>query len=218
MDVVGYEKNRVLRFAHAFRPQGAPFAPETFAKIIQRYSFAKHPTIEDLQKDGPALFQIGKFQDVQIDQFGIYTNGLEATGRCSTEVLDAFLTDAISWGTQEFGFTFILQYRQEEHYESSIIVHSTVDLASVIRPAISSALAEVLTKATGIRHAPSGVIFDTDPADAIPGNIKRVRLFIERRVGFFFKENLFLCNAPLSTPNFVKMLEGLEAAIAEGRM
>lgn len=213
MDVLGYEKSRVLRFAHAFRLQGAPFVPETFAKVIARYSFAKYPTLDDLQKEGPSLFQIGKFQDVQIDEFGIYSNGYAASGRCSTELLDAFLDDVVAWGTQEFGLTFILTDRQEQHYESSIIVQSSADLASIIRPNISQAVAEALTKATGIRHAPTGVIFDSDPEDAAPGKVKRVRLFIERRLGFSFKENLFLCNAPLSTPDFMRMLQGLEQAV-----
>ena len=215
MDVIGYERTRVLRFATAFRPQGAPFAPEAFTKLIQRYGFAKHPTIDDIQKgEGPSLFHIGKFQDVQIDEFGIYTNGYAAAGRCSTELLDAFLNDAVAWGTQEIGLTFVLPHREEGHYESSIVVQSSADLASIVSPNISQAMTGALTSATGIRYVPSGVIFDSDPDDMDFGKVKRVRLFIERRLGFSFKENLFLCNAPLSTPDLLRLLQGLEQALS----
>ncbi len=130
MDIVGYERTRALRLANAFRPQGAPFMPEAFAKLIARYGFAKHPTIEDLQKEGPSLFHIGKFQDIQIDEFGIYTNGYAAAGRCSSEKLDAFLDDVSEWATQELGLTFLLPHRQEVYYETSIVVQSSTDLAS----------------------------------------------------------------------------------------
>jgi hypothetical protein len=221
MDVVGYEKCRVVRFASAFRPQGAPFTPETFAKIIARYSFAKYPTLEDLLKEGPSLFQIGKFQDVQIDEFGIYTDGYSAAGRCSTQALDNFLDDIVGWASEEFGITFILPHRNETHYESNIVVLSSADLASIVRPnAASQAIVEALTKGTGLRYAPSGVVFDCDPVDvsATDRRKKPWRLFIERRSGFPFRENIFLCQAPISTPEYVGVLQALEQVLVETRI
>src|SRR5947208_302016 len=117
MDIVGYERSRVIRFVHAFRPQGALVITEAFAKLIARYHFARFPTLDDLKKEAPSTFETGKFQDVQIDEFIIYTDGYAAAGRCSTKILDDFLTDAATWGAQEFGLQFIMPHRGEIYYE-----------------------------------------------------------------------------------------------------
>lgn len=220
MEIVGYEKSRVLRFLHVFRAQGAFFVPEAFAKIIARYGFARFPTLDDLKKEVPIVFETGKFEDVQIDELTIYADGYAAVGRCSTELLDRFLDDVLAWASQEFGITFVMNHRNEVHYENMVIVKASADLASIFRPAIAQPIAESLARLTGIQYQPSGLVFDCDPREVNASDKKRKpwRLFIERRIGFPFEENLFLCQAPLSTPQFLQMLQALEAAIVERRI
>jgi hypothetical protein len=217
MEIVGYEKSRVVRLVQPFRQQGAPVVTEAFAKLIARYGFARYPTLDDLKKEGPSTFETGKFQDVQIDEFVIYADGYSATGRCNTTLLDEFLNDVANWAAQEFGITFVLSHRNEVHYETMINVASTVDLAAVINPAVAQPTTEGLAKVTGLPFRASGFVFDCDPTDVNKSEIRRKpwRLFVERKLGFPFKENVFICQAPFSTPDLLSMLSALEQAVAD---
>jgi hypothetical protein len=73
---------------------------------------------------------------------------------------------------------------------------------------------------TGLKYMPPGVVYDCDPPEVNASTKRRKpwRYFIDRRVDFPFKENLFLCQAPIGTPEFTVMLQALEQALADNRM
>jgi hypothetical protein len=177
---------------------------------VARYHFAKFPTLDDVVKENPTIiFQIGKFQESQITEFGIYSDGFIASGKCSSEVLDAFLDDALEWAEKEIGIMPILLHRNENYYETSVIVQSKVDLVSTLAPTPASTVTEVLSKRVGVTYQRSAVAFDCEQTD-VRGRRRPYRLFIERKFGVPFKENIFLCQAPLPTGGLLDLLREIE--------
>ena len=50
MELIGFDTSSVVYLTQVYRPAGQPYMPEAAAKLVQRYSFAKFPTLDDLQK------------------------------------------------------------------------------------------------------------------------------------------------------------------------
>jgi hypothetical protein len=208
MELIDYDVCQVVHFMNMFRPQGAAYLPETAAKILSRYQFAKPPTLDDLQKDS-VKFQIGKFEEIQIAEFGVYGDGIIASGKCPTEALEQFLLDVTSFVAKEIGLISILEHRNEWHFESKIVVQSKVDLGAFIVSSAEALIRKTIEEKIGVAFQPSGIVMDCDPGE-IKLRRKPARMFIERKIGFKFEENLFLCIAPLKTKDQIELLSNLE--------
>jgi hypothetical protein len=63
----------------------------------------------------------------------------------------------------------------------------------------------------GIVPESSGIVLDFE-SGKLSMRRKPSRVFIERKVGFKYQENLFLCLSPLKTMDHIEMLKKLEAA------
>jgi|SRR5579862_9684316 len=213
MEIVDYDTNQVINLMNVFRPQGAGYIPEIAAKVIAKYQFAKPPSIDDLTKDS-IKFQIGKFNDVMISEFGVYNDGVIATGKCPTEVLEDFIKDVLAFAQQELKFVPVLQKRNEIHFESKLLVKTDADLAAFLEPKAGNLIREAIEKKIGLTYQSSGIVLDCD-VDAIKTRRKPARVFIERRVGLKFEDNIFLCIAPLRTKDHLELLTALEQAALE---
>jgi hypothetical protein len=213
MEIIDYDVSQVIWLMNVFRPQGAPYAPEIAAKVVARYQFAKPPTLDDL--GGSNLkFQIGKFNDVQITEFGVYNDGVTVTGKCPTEILEGFVNDVLAFSEQELKFVPILEERNELHFESKLLVKCDADLGAFLAPAATNPVQKALHDKLGVHFRPSGFVMDCDIA-AIKSRRKPARFFIERRVGFKFEDNLFHCIAPLRTKDHLDLLSALERQVLE---
>lgn len=211
MELLDYGVCQVVSLMNVFRPQGAAYFPEIAAKMVARYKFAVPPSLDDLTKD-TIKFQTGKFNDVQIAEFGVYSDGVIASGKCPTEILEAFLNDVIAFSEQELKFKQILSDRNELHFESVVTVRSDTDLVAVADQSSTSFIGKTLKEKVGLHYRSSGIIMDCDVADVAALRMRRKpsRLFIERKVGFEFNDNLFLCIAPLRTKDQLDLLTVLE--------
>jgi hypothetical protein len=209
MELTVFETSRVVLLTQVHRPAGQAYLPEVAAKVVQRYSFARHPTLDDLQKD-TQIFGMGKFRDVQIAELGVYGDGVVVSGRCNTQLLNDFLDDAFHWLAAEFGIVTIPYLTSEKHFESAIVVHSRVDLGAVITPpkSVADLVSEVMERETGAKYVSSGAMIDCDPA---PLRRKPIRFVLERRIGRPFSEGLFYSQAPLKTDDHLALLRDLEA-------
>src|SRR5215216_629140 len=127
MDLVGIEDTRIIYLTQMRRPAGSAYLPDAAVKIADRYSFAKPPSLDDLFKDVRA-FRMGKFQDVQINELGVYNDGLIVSGRCDSDLLDAFISDLLSWAETELGLVQTITAKPERHYESNVVVQASADL------------------------------------------------------------------------------------------
>jgi hypothetical protein len=210
MELIEYGNCQVVNLMNVFRSRGAPYLPEIAAKIVTKYQFAKPPSIDDLQKE-IVKFQIGRFNDVQISEFGIYNDGIVVSGKCPTEFLEGFVSDVLGLA-KEFGLVPILENRHELHFESNIVVRSKADLASCVFSVDKTLIQKTMEEKIGVHFQPSGFILDCDLA-AIKTRRKPSRVYIERRQGFNSKENIFFCVAPLRTSDHVELLSALEREV-----
>ena len=94
MELIGHEPSRIFYLTTMNRREGGVFLPDVAHKVIQKYSFAKYPNLDELQKESFA-FNFGKFRDFQIDELRVYTDGVIVASKCSTEILSEFLTDLL---------------------------------------------------------------------------------------------------------------------------
>jgi hypothetical protein len=212
MQPVMIESSRVILLIQMTRPAGQPYLPEVAAKLAQRYSFQRLPSLDDLTS-GMQTFSIGKFSDVQINDFQVYPDGVVVSARVDTDLLEAFLEDVLSWSKNEIGLMELPFLKSQTFFESAIVVKSDTDLAAGLVPALR-VFTEAVNKAThGYRsevpYQFTGLTFDQDPA--LPaGSRKLLRFGLERRVNVGFSENVFYSVAPLRTKDHLALLKELE--------
>jgi hypothetical protein len=210
MDLVGIDSSKVVFFTQVHRPAGQLYAPDAFAKLIERYSFVKYPSPDQVL---PYTFGIGKFQNTQITELSIYNDGITASSASDTDLLDTFIDDLLAWAARELQLIEAPANKPEKYYESSIVVKSTTNLASVaeLRSGLSNILQPAL-EAAKIDAALqlSGLIFDFDLPRVQSLKRKPFRLTIDRRLGVPFSENVFYSQAPFRTKDHVEVLASLE--------
>jgi hypothetical protein len=51
MELVAIDLSRVIYLTQIVRPAGQLYIPDAAAKLVQRYSFAKFPSMDELTKD-----------------------------------------------------------------------------------------------------------------------------------------------------------------------
>jgi hypothetical protein len=218
MDLVGIEDSTIIYITQMHRPVGAEYLPDAAAKIATRYSFAKLPSLDDLFKDIHA-FRMGKFQDVQINDFSIYRDGLIASGRCDSDLLDAFIADLLSWAEKELGLIPTITAKPETHYESSVVVKANCDLIQALRPQgdVAALMNRFANKPGYIpgQFQLSALLLECDFQEFM-GRRRPARFVVERRIGVPFDENVFFSRAPLRTADHLACLDALEKMATHG--
>jgi hypothetical protein len=216
MELVGIESSRVIYLTQVVRPAGQIYLPDAAAKLVQRYSFAKYPSLDELARDSQ-VFGMGKFRDVQINDLQIYSDGIIVSARADTAILDEFVKDLFVWAGKEFGVVQAVTAKPEKHFESSLVVQSKTDLALSLNP--QREVTEILNRVyrgnlTDVGPFQlSGYILDCDPS-RVSLRRKPVRFSLERRLGVAFSENVFYSVAPLHTQDHLKVLADLDALSA----
>jgi hypothetical protein len=213
MELLAIESSRIVYLTQVFRPSGQLYFPDAVTKLVERYSFFKAPSPDQVL---PLTFSVGKFQDAQIAEFAIYNDGFIVSSASDTDLLDAFIDDLLSWSASEFGLIQMAPAKSEKFYESSVVVKATSNLSESLRPQndLAATLAKALKSAK--ISAPlklGGFIFDFDPSE-FSGKRKPFRLVVDRRVGVPFAENIFYSQAPFRTKDHLNVLRSLEEMVS----
>lgn len=216
MELVSIESSRIIYLTQVHRPGGQLYLPEAFEKVKHRYSFTIIPKPDDTGKEGFS-FQIGKFDNAQIQEMRIYGDGIIVTSSSNMEILDRFLADVLKWSEIELGLTTTSLAKPEKHYESCVVVRANANLANVHIPneKLSNILSAHLSSKVvgGAPYELSGMIAEIDPE--MKKNIRRPHRFsIERRSGISFKENVYYSWAPLTTNDHLVLLTQIETLAA----
>ena len=209
MELINFDTSRVIHLISVTRPGGQLYAPDLVRATAERYQFLKGPTVDDLIKR-EVKFSVGKFNDFQIQEFAVYSDGLIVTAAADTDILEAFIEDMLTWGENEFGFTPIISVgKPERHFESLLIIKSEVDLAKAmtISEEILTALNALSSSGRYIEaeFKPSGLAIDCDPQQ-VKAVRKPMSFGFERRLGISFEENVFYSKAPLRTKDHLDLL------------
>jgi hypothetical protein len=212
MELVEIELAKVTYLTKLHRPAGSLYQPEAIAKLVQRYMFAKYPSIDDLTKN-VRPFAIGKFKDIQINEFSIYNDGIIVSSASNSNILDEFIDDLFGWAREEFGLVPTLEAVHEKTYESSMIVKAESDISKVVAP--SAAAIAAVNKAYGSDRYPavelaySGFVFSVD-GTTFPGVKKPNKLIVDKRLNMPVDQNLFYSQAPLPTDDHFDLLRTFE--------
>jgi len=214
MEFLEIEESRVVYLVRVRRPAGQLYMPEAAAKLAERYSFARIPTLNDLTEPRDYIgFRVGKFADSQIEELRIYSDGFLVEARSNSNILDAFIDDLVEWSEKDLGLEKIPNITPERYHESSLIVKSSRDLASVVN--IPSEVEDELNNFLQKEAYPArtfqvtGVILDGD-GQVEGGKRKEAKFILDRRVGVAFSENVFFSQAPLTTDAHLALLKRIE--------
>jgi hypothetical protein len=211
MELVTIENSRIILLTQVHRPGGQTYLPEAAAKLVQRYSFAKYPSVEEILK-GTLSFSVGLFGGAQIQEMTIYNDGVIVASRSDTDILDAFLEDLFAWIAKEFGIVPVITNRPEKHHESTLVVKAKRDLALAIKPAreVGDAFNRMWRKNYfDVDYANSGFSLGCD-AQQFKGRRHPTNFALERRMGIVFEENVFFSVAPLRTKDHLDFLARVE--------
>lgn len=210
MEFIGHDVSRIVFLTNIVRPEGATYLPELAQLVIQRYSFLKFPSADDLQKD-TQTFAIGKFGDVQINELSVYSDGIIVSGRCSTQKLEVFIKDLFEI-VSDIGYSQSDIFEPEMYFESSVVIRARKDLAASFGPPshTTALIQKALAKQTNANYLPFATHFETDLTG--PKSRRRpVRFTLERRVGTPFEKHVFYSQAPIRTEDHLTLLEQIEA-------
>jgi hypothetical protein len=212
MELVNIDTSRVILLTEIHRPNNASYLPEVIAKLVQRYGFAQYPTAEQLLKN-ELTFGMGKFGDSGILELRVYTDGVIVTSRATTDILEAFIIDAMEWLRDEFQIVPTSIARPEWHFESVVVVRADADLLSLMRPQ-KAAVSAINNSWEAPGYHPghmqsTGVTFTIDQPE-IKSRRKPFAFTLERRTGYPFEENIFFSGAPFRTKDHLAVLGRLE--------
>jgi hypothetical protein len=217
MELVGIEEAKVIYLLDLYRPAGQVYTPEATAKIVQRYSFTKFPTLENLIKN-ERNFGVGKFGDIAINEFSIYGDGVIASSASDTDKIDAFVDDLLTWAKDEFGFVQVIGNPPERSYESTVIVKADTDLMRALAPKndVVAALNKIYQDGDYDFSGPiqlTGFVAATDRTK-FSGRRKPISFTLDHRLGMPFETNIFYSMAPLKTKDHLAVLRALESLAA----
>jgi len=210
-------RGQAIRFLPvAGQTGGRLYGIDLIRALESRYGFWESPkTVADFDLAKGITFLHGLYQrNFVIDKFQVYPNGILAEAKISTEEIDNFLDDIISWARDEVGFTFD-DNRNRRAYISNIEIHTEVEF----RPAFGQflALGEHMTemiRSYGIntnKFEISGFILDADN-DSLP-TPKPIAFNFERRAGKPYDSGFYFSTASLKTTDHLTLLNHLEEIV-----
>jgi hypothetical protein len=200
--------------ARDLNPRGLEILPMLDA-IRDRYSFQVYPrTIEEANEQDPKgiVFAGGSF-DIDGGRYAIvkatmYGDGIVAESVLSTDFTEAFLADALSFLSGEFGLTYRPEMIHKKIYLSELVVHTEKSLNPLFSKL--SGLGESLSRLTGQIFEPTGFSFGID-TQATPARPVPFRL--EREVNKGFDQGRYYSAAPLRTSEHEDLLRELEGML-----
>src|ERR1700693_2609518 len=106
MDLVSISLARIAAFLEiqSLDPKGSQTTPESVHALAQRYGFAKVPkTAEEMDFQKGIIFSAGRYQEIAIDQFSIFHNGIIIDTRSSTDNCHRVLNDVLFLAKEKNG-------------------------------------------------------------------------------------------------------------------
>ncbi len=182
--------------------------------IVNRYKFQIFPTKpEEFELGNGVKFSLGSFQKDQQNMaidLVIFSDGLVADTKSSTEDSDFFLNESLTWIAVEFGLVPYQEVLRSKVYLSELWVQTDKSLNS-LNPKLESFAKRLTSLIVGHEHHPisfetSGINFWTDPIIVNPPGAFR----FERAEKAPFGEQRYYSAAPLQTDVHLEMLGEFE--------
>ncbi len=192
------------------------YLPDVIQKVKTRYGFLVVPRDEDLVPSDPpkaGVFQHGRLSMggrlIIIDRFTVFNDGIAADSSASTDELDLFLDDLISWAKDEFPKIELVGPR---YYLSQMEVQLNTPLENYAPQFIP--IGERLTSllsSYGIevpRYEVTAIQLNFDQVGKLPP--QPGIFFIDRRLNVPYGDNVWFAQAPLKTEDHKALLRELD--------
>ena len=215
MELIGYDTSSLTALFMASRPQGQIPLARSMGELVKRYAFTIFPKLDQLEAQR-IEFRQGQFNDVGIESFSIYNDGIVVTSKSPTDVLDAFLEDVSVWMESTLGLKRVETHAINRAYESGLMVRSeakllhTLDALAPIQEMIAKSVKDAMGLET--KFEPFGMAFAVDQT-LFPG-MRPNPFRLERRVGLAFNTNYYVSQAPMRTADHLNLLEKLEKMVS----
>lgn len=196
-------------------PHGRALIPDVVAALIERYGFIKFPQKpEEFDEDKGVSFELGRWNDLSIDQLLVFTDGLIVDTRSSTGDSSAIIADVLTWAADSFGLTFRPDMLSRQIYFSEVTFRSECQL-STLNPALSK-VAEMLSasvaRITGqvLPYDVAQFNFNFDPLES---KLIISPFRVERLGNTPYSENKYYSTAPMPTEEHLELLAVFESAL-----
>lgn len=196
-------------------PRGKNVEEDLIVWLKDAYSFSKAPSSpQDLDESKALVFTGGNFQardEYFINvELRIYSDGVIADTRSSTEDSDAFLKDVLESVTKEFHLSYSPEIIRKKLYTSEVNVRTKCNL-NRLNPKLTELNQKFGTMIGRDQVELAGISFWTDQVILQPQVPLQFRF--ERKINTPFSENRYYSSAPVQTSQHLELLTDLEKII-----
>ena len=179
--------------------------------LIERYSFAKFPKLEDFDLQKGLQFSYGKLGEINILNFTLFSAGVAVDTGSSTDSAETVLLDFLDSVRKTLGATFQLH---RHLFVSHLAFHSNMKIAA-LHPVLQQIADRVAASVSRdldqpFRFEPTAVFLNTDPSQT---KLLPASFTIDRRAEMPFSENSYFSAAPLRTAEHIELIQQFEAAM-----
>ncbi|MBC9034310.1 hypothetical protein IAG41_18125 [Sphingomonas sp. JC676] len=214
MELINIEQSKVIALGGYRFTRGNPFFIDLVGEVTARYNFQIPPDrIPDPSSANGASIhlRVGKWDNVQIDELGVYSDGFIVTAKCNTFILDQFINDLHEYIEREFGILLAKQPAPVRLYESQIVVelHTNFEEKLNVFKGLFDDLAKHSLDYVGQQgeYRIGGFHIESDPFGAAK---KLPNFMLVRRVGISFNEGYWWATSGLKTDDHIAVLKSLE--------
>ena len=197
-------------------PKGMDLVP-VWAQLKNRYQFHRFPSKpEDYSpQSGGIQFAKGAFRledgsQIEILSLTVYSDGVVAETKNSTDATDAFVRDVLATITKNPQFVFKEEMVRKKAYASHLIATSELDLDAVGRKFLEFCALLSTTVGTDSEFKTVSLRFGTDSTSRVGA----MMFSFERQENHGFSENRYYSQAPTSTQDHEKLLDAWERMFA----
>ena len=216
MQLLAVRQARLIAFLNAeeLNPEGRPLAHDFINAFVERYSFLKRPTPEDLLGDKGVVFELGRLGDVGIDKISLFDWGIAVDTSASTEASEGVLQDMLRWGAENFKLSNRPNLVTRRAYVSELVISS-----DVVLPTINPRLQDLGNRITelvtgyGSQSMPYEIVGVGWGFDASQSKQLITPFRVERLAEMPFSEKKYYSGAPLRTSDHIQVINDLEAAL-----
>jgi len=195
-------------------PRGKSLYPALFSFLVQKYSFLKYPTaVDQFDEQKGIKFELGNFYNrantTVIVNASIFSDGVVAETRSTTDDADAFLAEAMDAVCQEYGLTPMANIRMRKIYLSEIFVQTQQSL-NLLNDKLDHFGHRLSADISGFPEQTweaSGISFSVDQGVQ---QAKPIPFRLERAANTAFSDNRYYSVAPLQTEKHLRLLDDLE--------
>lgn len=218
MKLVQIELGQAIRFVPISGLQGKLYGPNLARPFEQRYGFLQGPqTVEQWDLNKGIGFRHGVFEEVLIEKFTLFPDGVVCETKVDTKIADKFIDDVLAWARETAGFA--IPESGSRGYVSRIHVQMDVALDKVITGLLEFGKEAAKTVQSYGRHGVTqdygvaGLHFSMEAA--VQNAAAPPPFLFERAVNQPFSARQYFSSAPLSTADHVQVLSTLERALGK---